>query len=66
MNEPLKSQKPVTIQKVSGYDVKPQKPPGKFLTFFLVVLLVLLLGVLITAFFFRKELISLFNNLGVG
>jgi len=66
VNEPVKGGRPPIVQKISGYDIKPQKPPGKFLTFFLVFLLVLLLGVLITAFFFRKDLISLFNNIGVG
>lgn len=58
-----KKQKPQVITKVSNYGMKPPTPVNKAVTFLLIFLLILLLGVLAAIFFFREELIDLFNTL---
>lgn len=57
---------PVVIQKISDYRGEPVKPFNKSLTILLVILLVILLGGLIAVFFFREQLIELFNNLNLS
>ncbi len=55
-------QKPQVINKISNYGMKPPTPVNKAVTFLLIFLLILLLGVLAAVFFFREELIDLFNT----
>lgn len=57
-----RKQKPQVITKVSNYGMKPPTPVNKAVTFLLIFLLILLLGVLAAVFFFREELIDLFNT----
>lgn len=56
---------PVIIQKISDYAGAPPKPITKAVTLILVVLLILLLGALVAVFFFKEELIEIFNNFGM-
>jgi len=59
-------QKPVVIQqRVSEYGSEPPTPLSKAITFLLIFLLILLLGLLGAVFFFKEELIELFNNLSI-
>ena len=51
------------IQKVSSYKQKPAKPKGKALVIILMFTLFILIGVLVTVFFFKEELVELFNSL---
>jgi hypothetical protein len=57
-----RKQKPQVINKISNYGMKPPTPVNKAVTFLLIFLLILLLGVLAAVFFFREELIDLFNT----
>lgn len=57
-----KKQKPQVVNKISNYGMKPPSPVSKAVTFLLIFLLILLLGVLAAVFFFREELIDLFNT----
>ena len=57
--------KPVVIQKVSDYSMGAPTPVSKAITFLLIFLLLLLLGLLGAVFFFKDELIELFNNLSI-
>jgi hypothetical protein len=58
--------KPVVIQqRVSEYGPGPTTPLSKAITFLLIFLLLLLLGLLGAVFFFKEELIELFNNLSI-
>jgi hypothetical protein len=61
-------QPPLVVQRVSNYsgDAAPPKPVSKAVTFILVFLLILLLGVLAAVFFFKADLIKLFNNVGLS
>lgn len=59
--------KPVVIQqRVSEYEPEPPTPLSKAITFLLIFLLLLLLGLLGAVFFFKEELIELFNNLSIN
>jgi len=58
-------QKPRVVKKISNYGMKPPTPVNKAVTFLLIFLLILLLGVLAAVFFFREELIDLFNSLSL-
>lgn len=58
-----KKQRPQVVNKISNYGVKPPTPVNKAVTFLLIFLLILLLGVLAAVFFFREELIELFNTI---
>ena len=49
-------------QRVSGYG-KPPKPAGKIIIIILGFLLLLLVGILVTIFLFKEELIGFFNNM---
>lgn len=61
--QPRIIQQPVrTVQRVSGYGVKP-KSLTTIITFVLIFFLLFLLGVLAALFFFRDELAGFFNNL---
>lgn len=51
------------IQKVSSYKQKPDKPKGKVLVIILIFTLFILIGVLISVFFFKEELVELINSL---
>ena len=51
-----------TPQRVSGYG-QPPKPAGKTIIIILGFLLLLLVGILVTIFLFKEELINFFNNL---
>lgn len=62
--DPGRTQAPIINQRISGYG-KPPKKVSKFATAVLVTLLVLLLGALVTIFFFKNELIQIFNNLNL-
>lgn len=57
---------PVVVQKVSNYEGNPPKPVSKTITYLLIFILLLLLGVLAAVFFFKEDLIRLFNNLGLN
>ncbi len=57
-----RKQKPQVVNKISNYGMKPPTPVNKAVTFLLIFLLILLLGVLAAVFFFREELIDLFNT----
>jgi hypothetical protein len=60
--------KPVVInkiQKVSDYGMQAPTPVSKAITFLLIFLLILLLGLLGAVFFFKDELIELFNSLSI-
>jgi hypothetical protein len=62
IREKGRRQKPQVINKISNYGMKPPTPVNKAVTFLLIFLLILLLGVLAAVFFFREELIDLFNT----
>ncbi len=55
---------PQTKQYISEYS-EPKKEPGKFATYLLLTILIILLGALIGVFIFKEDLIKLFNNLGL-
>ncbi len=57
--QPASSQTP---QRVSSYG-QPPKPAGKMIIIILGFLLLLLVGILVTIFLFKEELINFFNNL---
>ncbi len=57
-----KRQKTQVVNKISNYGMKPPTPVNKAVTFLLIFLLILLLGVLAAVFFFKEELIDLFNT----
>jgi len=67
--QPQPVQQPVqTRQKVSAYgspqqvqQSQPAKPRGKAIIFILLAILILLVGGLITVFFFKDELLTFFN-----
>jgi hypothetical protein len=60
------SKAPAVVQRVSNYSGGHPKSVSKAVTYLLVFLLILLLGILAAVFFFKDELIKLFNNLGLG
>lgn len=54
---------PVSVlQRVSAYGQVPEKPKGKAVVFILVALLLILVGALVTVFFFKEEIMGLFNS----
>jgi len=55
-----KSQQPTSIQEVSNYGAP--KKFNKIMVILLIFLLILLLGVLVSIFLFKAELIEFFNN----
>jgi hypothetical protein len=57
--------KPVIIQQKVQGGTEQQTPVSKAITFLLIFLLILLVGLLIAVFFFKEELIELFNNLSI-
>ena len=57
---------PVIVQRVSGYGAQTPKPINKAVTFLLVFLLIFLLGALVAVFFFKQELVDLFNRLSIS
>ncbi len=60
----IQKPKPVSQpQKVSNYGTPPTKPKGKIAILILVFLLLFLLGILVSVFFFKEELIDFFNKL---
>jgi len=59
--QPIKIQSPQPMQSISKYG--NQNPRDKLLVIILVFMLLFLLSILATIFFFKDELISLFNNL---
>jgi hypothetical protein len=66
VNKSVDLKTPTVVQKVSDYSGGPPKPAGKVITYILIFILILLLGALAAVFFFKEELIRLFNNLGLG
>ncbi|MEK6833820.1 MAG: hypothetical protein AABY32_07290 [Nanoarchaeota archaeon] len=66
INKNITSNPPTIVQKVSDYREGPPKQINKVITYLLVFLLILLLGVLAAVFFFKDELIKMFNNLGLS
>jgi hypothetical protein len=66
VNKNVDLKTPTVVQKVSDYSGGPPKPAGKVITYILIFILILLLGALAAVFFFKEELIRLFNNLGLG
>lgn len=66
VNRNVDTKAPTIIQKVSDYSGGPPKPVSKIITYLLIFILILLLGALAAVFFFKEELIKLFNNLGLG
>jgi hypothetical protein len=65
INRNVDSKSPVVVQRVSHYG-GPPKPVSKVVTYVLVFILILLLGVLAAVFFFKEDLIKIFNNLGLS
>jgi len=59
---PPLQQASMVVQKVSSYDKKPN-PLSAVIIFILVFFLLVLIGVLITAFLFKDELAGFFNGL---
>lgn len=57
-----KTSKSQTSQRVSGYG-QPPKPIGKIIIILLGFLLLILIGILVTIFLFKDELIDFFNNI---
>jgi len=66
VNKNVDLKTPTVVQRVSDYSGGPPKPASKVITYILVFILILLLGALAGVFFFKEELIRLFNNLGLG
>ena len=66
VNKNVDLKTPTVVQKVSDYSGGPPKPASKVITYILIFILILLLGALAAVFFFKEELIRLFNNLGLG
>lgn len=54
------------VQRVSGYGEKPLKPVSKAVTYLLILILIALLGILAAVFFFKDDLINIFNNIGLS
>jgi hypothetical protein len=65
VNSPDKNKPVVIQQRVSEYESEPPTPLSKAITFLLIFLLLLLLGLLAAVFFFKDQLIELFNNLSI-
>ena len=68
VQQPTQQIQPQTIQKVSAYGQPQQtqqpqtaKPRGKAIIFILLALLIILVGGLIAIFFFKEEILSLFE-----
>jgi hypothetical protein len=58
---------PVVVQRVSDYsNALPPKPVSKVITYLLVFILILLLGILAAVFFFKEDLIKMFNSFGLS
>lgn len=66
VNKNVDMKTPTVIQKASDYSGGPPKSASKVLTYLLIFVLIFLLGALAAVFFFREELIKVFNNLGLG
>ncbi len=66
INKNVTSKPPTIVQKVSDYREGPPKQVNKVITYFLVFILIFLLGILVTVFLFKEELIKMFNNLGLS
>ncbi|MCK4647455.1 hypothetical protein KAT24_00820 [Candidatus Pacearchaeota archaeon] len=64
VQQPMQQQPPAQnmLQKVSGYG-QPPKPGSKTMIIILGFLLLLLMGILVTIFLFKDELLGFFNNL---
>jgi len=61
VQQPVQQQ--VVVQKVSGYGEAP-KPGGKAVIYILIAMLIILIGLLATVFFFKNEIIGLFTSGG--
>jgi hypothetical protein len=68
VNRTMDNKPPLVVQRVSNYsgDAVPPRPVSKAVTFILIFLLILLLGILAAVFFFKDDLIKLFNNVGLS
>lgn len=66
LNKNIDGKPPFVVQRVSNYENKPSKPVSKIITYLLVFVLILLLGALAAVFFFKDDLIKMFNNLGLS
>lgn len=66
LNKGAEPKPQVIIQKVSDYREAPPKQVSKVVTYLLVFLLIILLGILAVVFFFKDDLIKVFNNLGLS
>lgn len=53
-------------QRISDYRERPPKQISKAITFILIFILIALLGILAAVFFFREDLIQMFNNMGLS
>jgi len=65
INRNIDSGSQTVVQRASDYSREPPKSVSKVVTYILVSLLILLLGILAAVFFFKDELIKVFNNLGL-
>jgi hypothetical protein len=65
LNKPLDKSQPI-VQHVSSYSGVSPKPVNKTITYILIIVLALLLVALGAVFFFKADLIALFNNFGIG
>ena len=66
INRNIESKSPQVIQKVSAYKESPPKQFNKAITYLLIFVLIFLLGILGAVFFFKDDLINMFNNAGLG
>ena len=62
VKEPLTLPAQTSLQKISSYEEKKPKPPGRFLIVILVILLAILFGALTTLFLFKDQIIGLFGG----
>jgi hypothetical protein len=66
INRNMDEKSSIVLQKISNYSDGPSKPGGRIITYLLVFILILLLGVLAVVFFFKDDLVKIFNSLGFG
>jgi len=66
INRNMDEKSSIVVQKISNYSDDSPKSGGKIITYLLVFILILLLGVLAVVFFFKDDLVKIFNSLGFG
>jgi len=66
INRSIEPKQQKNVQRISDYRETPPKPVSKAITLILIFILIALLGILAAVFFFREDLIKLFNNMGLS